>query len=117
MRAELFEAREVVARGEDVDVGECGVHPARQRLVGGIALEGVQPDDAMSQPGESGHLLGEELRFAHLEPVRAENDHSAAHETPVAVLVEQLLEALADPRAAVPVDHLLGRAGEGLVGA
>jgi hypothetical protein len=46
---ELLEAREAVPAREEVDVGESGLHAARERLVGGILLQGVEPDDPVSE--------------------------------------------------------------------
>lgn len=44
---ELLEAREAVSAREEVDVGESRLHAARERLVGGILLQRVEPDDAV----------------------------------------------------------------------
>ena len=65
---------------------------------------------------EARHLLGEQLRVADLEAVRAEDDDRAAGEAAVAVLVEEALERLADAGPAVPVDDLGGCASQRRVG-
>ena len=51
---ERFQAREVVARRELVDVRQRRAHAARERLVGRIALQRVQPDDAVGEPRRGG---------------------------------------------------------------
>jgi hypothetical protein len=63
-----------------------------KRLVGGILLERVQPDDAVGEPREAGHLLGEQVGIADLEAVGADDDDRAAGQPAVPVLVEEALE-------------------------
>src|SRR5919109_5365016 len=87
--AQLFEAREAVPAREVVDVRESSFHPAGERLVLRILLQRVEPDDAAREPREPGHLLGEEVGVADLEPVRADEDDCAAGEPAVAVFVEE----------------------------
>jgi hypothetical protein len=48
--AELLEAREVVSPSEEVDVRQRRLHPARERLVLGMLVEWVQPDDGVGEP-------------------------------------------------------------------
>ena len=95
--------------------GSAALHAAGERLVGRVALERVQPDDAVGEPREPRHLLGEEFRVADLQAVRADDDDGAAGEAAVAVAVEERLQRLADPRAAVPVEHLGRGAAQRLV--
>ena len=45
----LLEAREAVSAREEVDVGESRLHAACERLVGGILLQRVEPDDAVGE--------------------------------------------------------------------
>ena len=46
---ELLQAREAVSAREEVDVGESRLHAAGERLVGGILLQRVEPDDAVGE--------------------------------------------------------------------
>ena len=86
-----------MAAREVVDVGEGRLHAAGERLVGRVLLERVEPDDAVGEAVETGHLLAEELGVADLEAVGAEDDDRASREPGVAVL------------AIVEADELLDR--------
>ena len=80
--------------------GSAARMPRVERLVGGVALERVQPDDAVREPREPRRLLGEQRRVAELETVRGDHDDRPAGQAAVAVLVEERLQRLADPGAA-----------------
>src|SRR5919204_2299917 len=100
--AELLQTRQVVAAREDVDVRERRAHSPRERLVRGIFHQGVQPDDAVREPRQPGHLLAQQLRVADVEAVRAADDERAAGEAGVAVLVQEALQRVADAGSAAP---------------
>src|SRR3970282_515353 len=73
-RAELFETPEIMAREEAVDEGECGAHPARERLVLGIALQRVDPDDCKCGARELRHLAPDEVGIVALPTVGDDDD-------------------------------------------
>src|SRR6266516_2132441 len=113
--AELLEAREVVAADEHVDVRKRRLHAADERLVGRVLLQRVEPDDAVRKAAKAGHLARQQLGISDLEAVRADDDDGAAGEPGLAVVVEEALERVADPRAALPVGDRFGRAPHRLV--
>src|SRR5215471_12098972 len=118
MSGELAQARQVVGGREVVDERQGGGHAARQRLVGGIAQERVEPEHAPGPPLERQQLLGEDFRLARVPAVREDqHDGSPIHQVPPALI--ELAYCLTDSRPARPVEHLgqsgqAGREGEGL---
>src|SRR5262245_801657 len=100
---ERLEALEVVARQEDVDARERGRHPARERLVAGRALQGVRPDHPVREAAEPRHLGPQHRRIPPLEAVGAQHDDGAAERGALAPPVEERLQRLTDPGAALPV--------------
>src|SRR5215472_8886226 len=104
MSGELAEARQVVGGREMVDERQGGGHATRQRLVGGIAQERVEPEHAPGPPLEVQHLLGEHLRLPR-GPALRENQHdcSPIHLVPPALI--ELAYRFPDPRPARPVTH------------
>src|SRR5205085_12428879 len=54
--AQAFEAGDVVAGEEAVDVGQGGAHPGGERLVLRPSLQRVDPDDGERLPSEPCHL-------------------------------------------------------------
>jgi hypothetical protein len=70
----------------------------------------------VGEPAQACRLLREQLGIADLEPVRADDDDSAAGEAGMAVVVEEQLERLADARARIPVVGFACRAAQRLVG-
>src|SRR5215470_3496785 len=111
MSSELAEARQVMGGREMIDERQGGSHAARQRLVGGVAQERVEPEHASRPPLEVQHLLSEHLRLTRVPAIR-ENQHdgSPIHEVPPALV--ELAYRLPDPRPARPVAHL-GQPTEG----
>ena len=75
---ELLEARDVVPRKEAVDERQRCAHPARERLVLGIALERVHPDDGVGGSSELRHLARDELVVLPLPAVGDDDDDRAA---------------------------------------
>src|SRR5436190_12290193 len=102
---QIPERGEAVAGSEDVDERQRRRHPARQRLVGRVAEERVEPDDAAGAAFDAEELPGQELGLARV-PAVGQDDHDRApvHESrPFPV---DLGERLADFRPARPVAHL-----------
>jgi hypothetical protein len=76
-----------------VHVGERGPHPSRERLIGRVLLERVQPDNAKGEAG-----LREQVRVADVEAVRADEHDRPARHAPVRVLTEEATHRFADAR-------------------
>ena len=74
-----LEAREVVPGQEPVDVRKRRAHPARERLVLGMALQRVHPDDRVGLPRQARHLAPEQsARVLALPAVGDDHDDGAA---------------------------------------
>ena len=101
-----------MAGQEPVDERQRRAHAARERLVLGVALERIDPDDRVRLPGEPGHLTADELGVLALPAVRDDDHDGAARQRTAAVDVVELLERRADAGAAAPVRHLAGGALE-----
>src|SRR4051812_14828972 len=97
---EAFEARDVVAREEAVDVRQRCTHPPGKRLVLDVALERVHPDDGERLAREARHFAPGQLRIAALAAVGEDDDDGAAGQCAPPPLVVVGLERLADPRSA-----------------
>ena len=67
-----------MALDEVVDVGERGGHAPGQRLVARRRLERVDPDHAVGDPAQAGHLLGQQLGIAPVPAVGQDDDHRPA---------------------------------------
>src|SRR5918912_1063120 len=88
---ELLEGLEVVAREEDVDVGQGGGHARGERLVAGSALEGVDPDDLVGEPAQALHLLREHLDLPPVPAVGEDDDDGSPGHPALAPAVHELL--------------------------
>src|SRR5262249_15676058 len=71
---EIAQAGEVVSGGKVVDQRQCGGHAARERFVGRVAEERVEPHDLAGQALEREHLLGQHLGLPGVPSVR-EQEH------------------------------------------
>src|SRR5438309_529197 len=107
---ELAQARQVVRGGEVIDERKGGGHAARERLVGRVAQERVEPDHAPGPSLERQHLLGQHLGLPRVPAIREDqHDGPPIHEvTPFPVEVPK---RVADPGPPRPVAHL-GQAPE-----
>lgn len=114
-RAELFERVEVVHGEEVVDVGQGGLHASGQGLIGVVAQERVEPDQAVAVARQAGHFSSQQFGVAPVAAV-ADDEHDAAtaQHTPQPAIVE-FLDRLADARAAGPVVDHHGRSSDGVV--
>ena len=101
--AQALEAGEVVAGEEAVDVRQRRAHAAGERLVVGVALERVHPDDGEGRAREALHLPADELGVVALPAVRDDHDDRAARQRAPAPDVVVGLQRRADARAAGPV--------------
>src|SRR5262245_25201648 len=105
MSGELAEARQVVGGRKVINERQGSGHAARQRLVGGVAQERVEPEHAPRPPLEAQHLLGEHLGLPRVPAIREDqHDGSPVHQVGPAVV--ELPYRFSDPRAARPVAHL-----------
>src|SRR5438105_7835393 len=96
------EGLEVVGRREPVEERQGGGHPARERLVRGIAQQRVEPDEPRRAPTDPQELRREDLDVTRVPAVR-EDDHYRAPVEQVAPLPVEFGERGADPRSARPV--------------
>src|SRR5262245_20875375 len=98
VRRQSLNARQVVRRREDIDVRKCGLHPARERPVGRIAEQRIEPDDA---PGAAAYLTQRraEDRWVAGVPAIAQYDDGGAPIEQAWPPDAQVLETLADLRA------------------
>ena len=101
-----------MAGQEAVDERERRAHPARERLVLGVALQRIDPDDRVRGASELRHLACDELVVLALPAVGDDDDHRAAGERTPPVDVVELLERRADARPAPPVHGDLVRPRE-----
>src|SRR6266511_1761067 len=85
-----------------VHVRKRRLHAARERLVAGMGLQRVEPDEVVGAAAEARHLGGELVGLTAIPPVRQEHHDRPAAEAP-AVLAVQRGEGLAYARAAGPV--------------
>src|SRR5918994_7920852 len=85
-----------------VHVRERRLHAPRERLVAGMGLQRVEPDEAVGAAAQALHLGRELVGVAAVPAVREQDDDRAAADPPAVLAVERG-ERLADPGAARPV--------------
>ena len=83
--------------------GKRRAHASGERLVAGIALQWVDPDEGVRGSRETCHLARHELGSLALPAVRHDQHHRSARERAPSVGVVELGERGADARAAPPV--------------
>ena len=83
--------------------------PLLHGLVARLAAVRVDPDDAVREPVQPGHLVGEQARRPSFPAVAEDDDDGAPGHAALAPAVEERLARLAEPGAARPVRHLLPR--------
>src|SRR3972149_5711746 len=99
---EVAKALEVVGGGEAVQQRERRRHPPRQRLVGGIAEERVQPEEPPGPALDLEQLTGQQLGIPRVPAVGDDEDDRVAVEEPRSPLPVEVGPALAAPRSPRP---------------
>ena len=100
---------------EVVDVGEGGLHAAREGLVLRGAQQRIEPDEAVAAPVEAFHFLAEEGDVAAVPAVADDEDGGALAEEASAPDEVELAQGLAGAGAAAPVFDAVGGGLEGAV--
>src|SRR5258708_17995951 len=103
---ERGEAREIMRRREQIDIGERRLHAARLRGVVPPADQRVEPDDAAAAAAQLPHLVGEALRRTGIITVGDDHHRGARGDHALGVPAVECRQALADARAAAdPLRH------------
>src|SRR6185437_6103685 len=71
--------------------------------------------DVVAQPGQALHRVGKKLGISAVETVRADHDDATAAHASAAPFAHEPVDRLANPGAALPVDHKLRGALECLI--
>ena len=87
-----------------------------ERLVAGVAEPRVEPDQAVAAVADRAQLAAQDRRVSALPAVAQDHHHRAAAEHAPRPAPVERHEALADARAAGPVDHLRARGFERSLG-
>src|SRR3990172_5705242 len=102
---EVPEARQIVGRGERVEVRERGGHPAGQRLIVRAPQQRVQPDQPPGATPDLSKLSLQERRLTRVPAIREDQDDGPSIQQARPVLAIESGQALSDLRSPRPVTH------------
>ncbi len=109
---ELGERRDRVALDEVVDERQRRGHARGQRREPRRGLERVDPDDAVRDPGQPRHLLGEHVGLAAVPPVGDDHHDGTPGHAPHPPRVVEGAQRRADARTARPIGDPRRRGGD-----